>query len=302
MKNLMIILVVIVSNNLYSAWSDWDKSIRTHLEVEDYTGDYGEEAEDIAYWSYSLNLKKNKISHDFTFETRNGGTIPLDKKGWDGERFDYKIRYSIIDRIGLHFKLRYETRDKIEPRLDEYWQDNNIRTRIEFGTDWYSVFNTEGYFVYGFDKDKKEDGDVINGMYFEGDIGPNFEITNKLILVPSFYLNGEFYDGIYGYEMVDYQLRLKLKYRVTSTTTLIPRIRYSFYRSQDNYSVYEKDFIDAYNASGRIRIEMLGATIFTEDLSSFWGLAYDWQDRREPSGNVKEFDMFWAYLQLTYKL
>ncbi len=302
MTKIIITLMVVFSNTLYPFWEDWQKSFRTHLEVEDYSGDYGEKAEDIAYWSYSLNLKKEKFSHDFTVETRNGGVVPLDKRGWDGERFDYKIRYNVIGRIGIHLKLRYETRSEIQPRLDEYWQDNNTRIRMELGTDWYSILNTIGWFVYGVDIDKKESGNKTKGMYFEGDFGPQFQLTDNLAFIPTLYLNGEFYEGIYGYNMLDYQLRLMFNYKVTSTFNLLPRVRYSFYKSQYNYSVIYDDYIDAYNASGRTRLELLGTNTFTSKLSSFWGVAYDWQDRREPSGSVKEFDMFWAYFQLTYKL
>lgn len=270
----------------------WAFSARTYAEVESFSGDLGKDgAEDAAYFGVGVNATRGKFSYDLNVEKRGGGTTPFFTEGWEQTRVDYKVRYQALDNVGVHVKYRSETQAQKKKASEPYWQGSKNRDRLEFGTDWGGVLNTSGWFVVGFDTDTNTAAKEEKGWYWEGDFGPSYEINEKLTIRPTFFTTGENYDDA-DWTYREHQLRLMAIYRLNDKVTLMPRVRYSLVREVE----------DAYDAAGRYRIEFMGTTQWTEKASSFWGVAYDYQDRDfDASGEAnKDFSMLWAYFSLAY--
>lgn len=270
----------------------WAFSARTYAEVESYDGDLGESgAEDGAFFGVGVNARRDKWSYDLNIEKRGGGTTPFFTEGWEQSRVDYKVRYQALDNVGIHVKYRDETRAQKKAAGEPYYQGSVNRDRLEFGTDWGNVLKTNGWFVVGFDTDTDTAADESKGWYWEGDFGPSFKINDKLTITPTIYTTGETYDDA-DYTYREHQLRLMASYKLNDKVTLMPRVRYSVVREVE----------DSYDAAGRYRFEFMGTTQWTEKASSFWGVAYDYQDRDfDAAGEEnKDFSMLWAYFSLSY--
>lgn len=272
--------------------SPWSYSARTYVEVEDYDGDLGESgSEDQAFFGVGVNASRGKWSYDLNVEKRGGGTTPFFNEGWEQNRIDYKVRYQALDNVGIHVKYRDETRAQKKKDGEPYWQGSTNRDRFELGTDWGNVLKTNGWFVVGFDTDTDTAAKETDGWYWEGDFGPSFKINDKLTITPTIYTTGETYDDT-DYTLREHQLRLMASYKINDKVTLMPRIRYSLVREVE----------DDYDAAGRYRFELMGTTQWTEQSSSFWGVAYDYQDRDFDAAGKEnqDFSMMWVYFSLSY--
>ncbi len=261
--------------------SEWNHSVRSYLEVEKFN----ESLNDGAFWGVGVNASRGNWSYDLNVEKRGTGYVPMQTEGNEATRVDYKVRYQALDNVGVHVKYRSENNS-----------GGNMRDRWEVGTDWANVLGTGGWFVVGFDTDSKFDVvDTVskNGWYWEGDFGPSFTINDKLTITPTLYTTAEFYDK---YDFQDHQLRLMASYKVTENFSIMPRIRYSIVRNQTHPESNQWD------ATGRTRFELMGNNVITPQTSTFWGVAYD-LDNREYTNVTKDADelnMFWAYFQLTH--
>ena len=271
----------------------WAFSARTYAEVESYDGDLGENgAEDGAFFGVGVNARRGKWSYDLNVEKRGGGTTPFFVEGWEENRVDYKVRYQVLDNVGIHVKYRDETRAQKKKDGEPYWQGSRNRDRLEFGTDWGNVLKTNGWFVLGFDTDSATDATETNRWYWEGDFGPSFKINDKLTITPTIYTTGETESGASDSVFREHQLRLMASYKLNDKVTLMPRVRYSVVREIE----------DSYDAAGRYRFEFMGTTQWTEKASSFWGVAYDYQDRDFDAAGAdnQDLSMLWAYFSLSY--
>ena len=266
----------------------WNFSARTYAEVETYEGDLGEGgAEDEAFFGVGVNAASGKWSYDLNVEKRGGGTTPGSSEGWEQNRVDYKVRYQALSNVGVQLKYRDETQAQKKEVGEPYYQGSKNRDRIEIGTDWGGVLKTNGWFVVGFDTDTDTSAEESDGTYWEGDFGPSFKINDKLTLTPTIYTTGEDYDG---YTYRDQQIRLMASYKLNDKITLMPRVRYSIGREVKE--IYE---------SSRYRFEFMGNTQWDPKTSSFWGVAYDYQNREMKDNSAdKDLSMVWGYFSLSH--
>lgn len=281
--------------------SQWSVSARTYIEREDYSrGDFGQ-SENIFMFGTGVNAVKDRWGLHLNVEQRLTGHLNTEGADNQNTRVDYKVRYQATDEMGVHFKYRSERgRKKRDAWAAE--QDRN-RDRFELGTD-FNFFDGywSGWLVGGHDIDSSN-GAKNKGQYYEGDMGPTFQINEKLSLRPTVYSTGEFYDNN-NEEMLEHQIRLMAIYKHSDKLTLMPRVRYTLSREleEDSYTYrYESDY--------RIRAEFLFDYKINDQFSVDGGIAYDWQDRdyERKDGNGEKFDetlnidMIWYYLALNYR-
>lgn len=286
----------------------WTFIGRTYLESEDFDNNSpltGGDDEDGTFWGTGISASKGKLTLDLNVEKRFGGDLSLTNSDaeWEATRVDWKVRYQLFNSQAFHIKYRNEERTR-DYTKDTYHGDWS-RDRYELGTD-FNHFNNmlAGWFVVGYDKDKSSNFDQEknilinsrdNGWYWEGDFGPTFKLTEKLSLNPTLYTTGEMYDS---YEMVETQFRVMLPYTLNENITLMPRIRFTLDRQNDDShgnKVWE------YKAGDRIRYELLANINISENLSSFVGVAYENANRDIVGKGKKDIDLFWTYASLTYK-
>ncbi len=280
----------------------WAFSSRTYIEREDYSlpgNDFGN-TEDIFMLGVGVSAVKGKLGLHLNTEQRMTGTMNSNGADNLNTRNDYKVRYQLTDEVGVHFKYRSERGNK---KRDAYAaEQNRNRDRFELGTD-FNLYEGmwSGWLVGGHDIDSQKDN-KNKGNYYEGDMGPTFQVTEKLALRPTVYSTGEFYDNN-DETMLDHQLRLMAIYQCSENLTLMPRVRYSLSRTleEDSYSYrYDSDY--------RVRAEFLFNYVLTASSSIDGGIAYDWQDRnykrKDSTGRrydeTKSIDMLWYTLGFTY--
>ena len=266
--------------------------------------------DDALFWGTGISATKDKLTLDLNVERRYiGGAYSFKDGTNDRTRVDWKVRYQLLENQGFHVKYRNENGDGFR------------RERFELGTDW-NYFNNmfAGWFVVGHDIDKgtSYEVDVLDptavvkagkrtkGNYWEGDFGPSFKLTETLSLNPTIYTTGEFYDT---YEMVETQLRVMMPYQATENLTIIPRIRLTLDKTVDTKT--NGDYVRDWDAGfgERIRYELMGNYTFTEQLSTFVGVAFENgkrdfknSDRFGKGANGKETcNMWWGYVGLNYK-
>lgn len=278
---------------------EWAISARTYIEREDYSrGDFGA-TEDIFMLGTGVNMVKGRLGLHLNVEQRLTGHMNTEGADNQNTRVDYKIRYQATDQMGLHFKYRSERGSKKR----DAWaaEQGRNRDRFELGTDFnYFDGNFAGWFVVGHDIDSATTGGASKnkGQYYEGDVGPTFQITEKLALRPTFYSTGEFYDNN-NEEMLEHQIRLMAIYKYSDKLTLMPRVRYTFSRELE-----EDSYTYAYESDYRVRAEFLFDYKINEQFSIDGGIAYDWQDRdydRKTFKETKNIDMIWYYLAANYR-
>lgn len=266
--------------------------------------------DDALFWGTGIAASKGKLTLDLNVERRYiGGAYSFKDGTNDRTRTDWKVRYQLLENQGFHVKYRNENGDGFR------------RERFELGTDW-NYFNNlfAGWFVVGHDIDKgtSYEVDVLDptaivkagkrtkGNYWEGDFGPSFKLTETLSLNPTIYTTGEFYDT---YEMVETQLRIMMPYQATEKLTIMPRIRLTLDKtvdSKDGNGDFKRDW--EAGIGERIRYELMGNYVFTEQLSTFVGVAFengkrDFKNSDTFGGaNGKETcNMWWGYVGLNYK-
>ena len=275
---------------------EWNISARTYIEKEKYdlgSKDFAE-SENIMMFGTGINAVKGKWGYHLNVEQR--GTGHINSAGADNQntRVDYKIRYQATDKIGVAFKYRSERGTK--KRSTWAAEQNRNRDRVELGLDT-SYKYLSGWFVAGHDVDSTI-GAKNKGNYYEGDMGPSFQLTDTFALRPTFYSTGEFYNNN-DETMYDHQLRLMGIYQATEKLTIMPRVRYSLIRDLSETSkTYD------YTSDYRIRAELLAAYTINDQWSIDGGIAYDWQDREYDRGTFKEtknIDMFWYTMGVNYK-
>ena len=279
---------------------EWQISARTYIEREDYelgSKDFGA-SENIMMFGTGINMVKGKWGYHINVEQRGTGHINSEGADNQNTRVDYKIRYQATPKLGVHFKYRSERGTK--KRSAWAAEQNRNRDRIELGID-SSYQYLSGWFVVGHDVDSTM-GAKNHGNYYEGDMGPTFQLTEKFALKPSFYSTGEFYDN-FDETMFDHQVRLMAIYQATEKLTIMPRIRYSLYRG-----VEENSYTYRYESDYRVRAELLAAYTINDQWSIDGGIAYDWQDRDydySKSGGdkskMKNIDVFWYTLGVNYR-
>jgi len=290
---------------------DWQISARTYIENELYSGYDGfHPSENIFMVGTGLNAVRGKWGYHLNIEQRLTGHI--NSEGADNQliRSDWKVRYQANDKVGVAFKYRAERGN--QKRAAWAAESNRDRDRVELGIDTGYEY-LSGWLVVGHDVDSGQSQNGVvsgkgKGWYYEGDMGPTFQLSDDFALRPTFYSTGEFYHGYGGEDntMYDHQIRLMGIYQATDKLTIMPRIRYSLYRGVENTSnktgnegtVYESDF--------RVRAELLAAYKINDQWSVDGGIAYDWQDREggKASGWDKEtrtLDMFWYTLGVNYR-
>jgi hypothetical protein len=294
---------------------EWQISARTYIENELYDGyDGWNPSENILMLGTGINMVKGKWGYHINIEQRLTGHVNSD--GADNQliRSDWKVRYQATDKIGVAFKYRAERGN--QKRASWAAESNRDRDRVEIGIDT-SYKYLSGWFVVGHDVDSGQSsgGEIIGkgkGWYYEGDMGPTFQIMDKFAIRPTIYSTGEFYHG-YGTEdntMYDHQIRLMAIYQATDKLTIMPRIRYSIYRGVENTSdKYTHSMIGEghlYTSDFRVRAELLAAYTINDKWSIDGGIAYDWQDRTGGSGSdwdseTRTLDMFWYTLGVNYR-
>jgi opacity protein-like surface antigen len=276
---------------------EWKISARTYIEREQYemgTKDFGA-SENIIMFGTGINAVKGKWGYHLNIEQR--GTGHLNSEGADNQntRVDYKIRYQATPKIGVAFKYRSERGNK--KRTAWAAEQNRNRDRVELGID-SSYEYVSGWFVVGHDVDSQL-GAKNQGNYYEGDLGPTFQLTDNFALRPTLYSTGEFYNNN-DETMYDHQVRLMGIYQVTDKLTIMPRIRYSIERDLSETSkTYD------YTSDYRVRAELLAAYSINDQWSVDGGIAYDWQDREYDGGSngksTKNIDMFWYTMGVNYR-
>lgn len=276
---------------------EWSVSARTYIEREDYSrGDFGQ-TEDIFMIGTGVNAVKGRWGLHLNVEQRLTGHLNTEGADNQNTRVDYKLRYQATDQMGVHFKYRSERGRKKR----EAWaaEQNRNRDRFELGTD-FNFFDGywSGWLVAGHDIDSG-DGAKNKGQYYEGDMGPTFQMSERLALRPTVFSTGEFYDNN-NEEMLEHQIRLMAIYKYSDKLTLMPRVRYTISREleEDSYTYrYESDY--------RVRAEFLFDYRINEQFSVDGGVAYDWQDRdyesKDGSKTTKNIDMIWYYLAMNYR-
>ncbi|MDX8335842.1 hypothetical protein [Candidatus Cetobacterium colombiensis] len=268
------------------------------------------------FWGTGISASKDKLTLDLNVERRYVDGLYSFKDGTnDRTRVDWKVRYQLLENQGFHVKYRNEKGDGFR------------RDRFELGTDW-NYFNNmfAGWFVVGHDIDKgtSYEADILDpnltaasvikkskrtkGSYWEGDFGPSFKVTENLSINPTIYTTGEFYDG---YEMVDTQLRIMTPYQVNDKLTIMPRIRITLNKTFDvkndaTNGDYKRDWDSGFG--GRIRYELMGNYVFTEQLSTFVGVAFEHEKRDFKNSDIlngkngkESLNMWWGYVGLNYK-
>lgn len=291
------------------ATDKWSFTGRTYLETEDF--DNGATIDrtagvpgmkklgsgaDGTFWGTGISGTKGKLTLDLNVERRFFGDLNGLKSGAknDATRVDYKVRYQLLENQGFHVKYRNEK------------SDSSKRDRVELGTDW-NYFNGlfAGWLVIGHDEDKPVTGKNTNGNYWEGDFGPTFKLTEKLSLNPTIYTTGEFYDT---YEMVETQLRIMMPYQLNEKVTLMPRVRITLDRTNDDKinGEYKRSYDQ--NFGNKIRYELMANVTITENLSTFLGVAYEDGKRDFQNSDIfggangkQDVDLFWTYVGLNYK-
>jgi hypothetical protein len=270
--------------------------------------------DDALFWGTGISASKDKLTLDLNVERRYiGGAYSFKDGTNDRTRVDWKVRYQLLENQGFHVKYRNEKGDSFR------------RERFELGTDW-NYFNNmfAGWFVVGHDIDRgtsyeasilegkpimTKNNKRTKGNYWEGDFGPSFKVTEKLSINPTLYTTGEFYDT---YEMVETQLRVMMPYQATEKLTIMPRIRVTLDKTVDTKNDKTNgDYVRDWDAGfgERIRYELMGNYTFTEQLSTFVGVAFENgkrdfknSDRFEKGANGKETcNMWWGYVGLNYK-
>ena len=301
----------------------WTFAGRMYLETENFDNsskiirgagkmDSMGNGDDALFWGTGISGSKDKLTLDLNVERRYiGGAYSFKDGTNDRTRVDWKVRYQLLENQGFHVKYRNEKGDSFR------------RERFELGTDW-NYFNNlfAGWFVVGHDIDKGysyealildptestvvKKGNRTKGNYWEGDFGPSFKINDKFSINPTIYTTGEFYDT---YEMVETQLRIMTPYQATEKLTIMPRIRITLDKTVD--SKIDGDFVRDWDSGfgERIRYELMGNYVFTEQLSTFVGVAFENgkrdfknSDRFGKGANGKEtVNMWWGYVGLNYK-
>lgn len=266
--------------------------------------------DDALFWGTGISASKDKLTLDLNVERRYiGGAYSFKDGTNDRTRVDWKVRYQLLENQGFHVKYRNENGDGFR------------RERFELGTDW-NYFNNlfAGWFVVGHDIDKgtSYEVDVIDptavvkrgkrtkGNYWEGDFGPSFKLTDSLSLNPTIYTTGEFYDT---YEMVETQLRIMMPYQATEKLTIMPRIRLTLDKtvdSKDKNGDFKRDW--EAGIGERTRYELMGNYVFTEQLSTFVGVAFENGKRDFKNSDIfggangkETCNMWWGYVGLNYK-
>ena len=287
---------------------EWNISARTYIENELYSGyDGWSPSENIFMFGTGVNAVKGKWGYHLNVEQRLTGHMNSEGADNQNSRVDYKIRYQATDKIGVAFKYRSE-RGNVKRDVPWAAEQNRNRDRVELGLDT-SYKYLSGWFVVGHDVDSRL-GAKGKGNYYEGDMGPSFQLTDTFALRPTIYSTGEFYHG-YGAEdntMYDHQLRLMGIYQASDKLTIMPRIRYSLYRGVENTSNKNGNEGRIYKSDFRIRAELLAAYTINDQWSVDGGIAYDWQDRTggKASGpdwnnKARTLDMLWYTMGVNYK-
>lgn len=266
--------------------------------------------DDALFWGTGVSASKGKLTLDLNVERRYiGGAYSFKEGTNDRTRTDWKVRYQLLENQGFHVKYRNENGDGFR------------RERFELGTDWNYYNNLfAGWFVVGHDMDKGtsyeidildptaivKSGKRTKGNYWEGDFGPSFKLTETLSLNPTIYTTGEFYDS---YEMVETQLRIMMPYQATEKLTIMPRIRLTLEKtvdSKDSNGDFKRDWEAGFG--DRIRYELMGNYVFTEQLSTFVGVAFENGKRDFKNSNIfggvngkETCNMWWGYVGLNYK-
>ncbi|MGL4671919.1 hypothetical protein [Cetobacterium sp.] len=308
-KEVIVEPVVVIEEVAAPAWSF---GARTYLETEDFDNGSpisGGDDEDGTFWGVGVSATKGKLTLDLNVERRFGGDLSLSKSDaeWEATRVDYKVRYQLFENQAFHLKYRNEERTRDYSR--DTYHSNWKRDRFELGTD-FNHFNglLNGWLVAGIDRDKASGLEKVesapgtyttktsrdDGWYWEGDFGPSFQLTEKLSLRPTLYTTGELYDS---YEMVETQIRVMLPYQVNDKLTIMPRVRFTLDRTNDDGNgnkVWE------YEAGDRIRYELMANIVISDNLSSFVGVAYEQADRQYVDGGTKDIDLIWSYVGLNY--
>ncbi|WP_432204757.1 hypothetical protein ACQ9ZF_08060 [Cetobacterium somerae] len=269
--------------------------------------------DDALFWGTGISASKDKLTLDLNVERRYiGGAYSFKDGTNDRTRVDWKVRYQLLENQGFHVKYRNEKGDSFR------------RERFELGTDW-NYFNNmfAGWFVVGHDIDRGTkyslEEDILNpgdlfiskknnrtkGNYWEGDFGPSFKVTEKLSINPTLYTTGEFYDD---YEMVETQLRIMTPYQVNDKLTVMPRIRITLDKTFDSKD--NGDYTRNWESSigDRMRYELMANYVFTEQLSTFVGVAYEAakrdfknSDKFGGKDGKESCNMWWGYVGLNYK-
>ncbi|MGL6115050.1 MAG: hypothetical protein ACRC1R_08415 [Cetobacterium sp.] len=290
--------------------STWSFTGRTYLETENFDnsskivrGDNQMKSmgkgDDAVFWGTGIAASKDKLTLDLNVERRYiGGAYSFKDGTNDRTRVDYKVRYQLLDKQGFHVKYRNEKGNGFR------------RDRFELGTDWNYFDNLfAGWFVVGHDIDKT--AKRSKGNYWEGDFGPTFKLTEKLSLNPTLYTTGEFYDS---YEMVETQLRIMTPYQVNDKLTVMPRIRITLDRTQDEKvtkaaSSSFGDFKRSYDTGlNRLRYELMANYVINDQFSTFVGVAYENGKRDFKNSDLfggkdgkETLNMWWGYVGLNYK-
>lgn len=277
--------------------SNWTVTSRTYIENEIYTGTgIYDKAEGINgfFIGQGFTASKGKLSLSFNGEQRLLGH--QNSQGFDSavSRLDYQVRYQVFDKIGVSAKYRSDNTTT-----------GNDRDRYQIGFD-SSYKYLSGWFVVGHDIDSKIGGahhDTDNGNYYEGDMGPTFQLTDTFALRPTLYATGEFYNnGGDTSTMNAGQIRLMGIYNATPNLTLMPRVRYTIYKEIKSDSK-TGDWTN-YKAAGRIRAELLAGYKVTENLSVDGGVAYDTQTRKftdKANTENSKLNMVWYTVGMNYK-
>ncbi|MGL5428415.1 MAG: hypothetical protein ACRDAS_10925 [Cetobacterium sp.] len=298
-KEVIVEPVVVIEEVAAPAWSF---GARTYLETEDFDNGSpisGGDDEDGTFWGVGVSATKGKLTLDLNVEKRFGGDLSLSKSDaeWEATRVDYKVRYQLFEKQAFH--LKYRTEERVRDFSRDTYHSNWTRDRFELGTD-FNHFNglLAGWLVAGLDRDKVSvPGEATsrdNGWYWEGDFGPSFKLTDKLSLNTTLFTTGEMYDS---YEMVETQIRVMLPYQVNDKLTIMPRVRFTLDRTNDDGNgnkVWE------YEAGDRIRYELMANIVISDNLSSFVGVAYEQADRQYVDGGTKDIDLIWSYVGLNY--
>jgi len=283
----------------------WNISARTYIENELYSGNgvFGNgaaEQEDIFMLGTGVNAVRGKWGYHLNVEQRLTGHMNTEGADNQNTRVDYKIRYQATPKIGVAFKYRSERGGK---KRDVYAAEaNRNRDRVELGLDT-SYKYLSGWFVVGHDVDSGV-GAKNKGNYYEGDMGPSFQLTDTFALRPTFYATGEFYENHGDNDAMNAgQLRLMGVYQATEKLTIMPRVRYTLYKTIESDS--QTGSWNNYTAQGRIRAELLTAYTINDRLSIDGGIAYDMQTRKYTNKvnrpKDSDFDMIWYTMGVNYK-